>query len=186
MTLTEFEKKIHDILDNREKELAELTNKKEQTKEEITKAKEHISKAKKDNDYKAFNKAKQKLWELENTLEFQEERIEIIKAPTPDKYFSHVDTLDEILEDEINKVFKEAEPLIKQIDKILEKEIDIVVRASNLGTLMQKTLMDKLTVVNGRGVEYRVHQTHETLVAFDKVCDKYKYPKKEFRSLQRL
>ena len=59
MTLTEFEKKIHDILDNKEKELEELASKKEQTKEEITKAKELISKAKKDNDFKGFNKANQ-------------------------------------------------------------------------------------------------------------------------------
>ena len=175
MTLTEFEKKIHDILDSKEKELDELTSKKEQTKEEITKAKELISKAKKDNDFKAFNKAKQKLWELENTLEFYQERIEIVKAPTPDKYFSYVDTLDEILEDEINKVFKEAEPVIKQIDELLEKEIDMIVRASNLGTLMQKALMDKQIISNGRSVEYRVHQTYETLVAFDKVCNKHKY-----------
>ncbi len=175
MTLTEFEKKIHDILDSKEKELEELTSKKEQTKEEITKAKELISKAKKDNDFKAFNKAKQKLWELENTLEFYQERIEIVKAPTPDKYFNYVDTLDEILKDEINKLFKEAEPVIKQIDELLEKEIDIVVRVSNLGTLMQKALMDKLTVVNGKGVEYRVHQTYETLMAFDKVYTKHKY-----------
>lgn len=183
MRLEEFEKKIHDILDSKEKELDELTSKKEQTKEEITKAKELISKAKKDNDFKAFNKAKQKLWELENSLEFYQERIEIVKAPTPDKYFSYVDTLDEILEDEINKVFKEAEPVIKQIDELLEKEIDMVVRAGNLGTLMQKALMDKLTVVNGKGVEYRVHQTYETLMAFDKVCDKHKYPRKEHRSI---
>lgn len=174
MTLTEFEKKIHDILDSKEKELEELTSKKEQTKEEITKAKELISKAKKDNDFKAFNKAKQKLWELENTLEFYQERIEIVKAPTPDKYFSYVDTLDEILENEINKVFKEAEPVIKQIDELLEKEIDMIVRASNLGTLMQKALMDKQIISNGRSVEYRVNQTYETLVAFDKVCNKHK------------
>lgn len=175
MTLTEFEKKIHDILDSKEKELDELTSKKEQTKEEITKVKELISKAKKDNDFKAFNKAKQKLWELENTLEFYQERIEIVKAPTPDKYFSYVDTLDEILEDEINKVFKEAEPVIKQIDELLEKEIDMVVRASKLGTLMQKDLMDKQIISNKRSVEYRVNQTYETLIAFDKVYTKHRY-----------
>lgn len=185
MKLTEFEKKIHDILDNKEKELEELTSKKEQTKEEITKAKELISKAKKDNDFKGFNKAKQKLWKSENTLEFYQERIEIIKAPTPDKYFSYVDTLDEILEDEINKVLEEAEPVIKQIDELLEKETDIVVRASNLGILMQKELMDNLIISNGRGVEYRVNQIKETQAALDEVLDKHKYPKKQYRNLQR-
>lgn len=176
MTLTEFEKKIHDILDNKGKELEELASKKEQTKEEITKAKELISKAKKDNDFKGFNKAKQKLWELENTLEFYQERIEIIKAPTPDKYFSYVDTLDEILEDEINKVLEKAEPVIKQIDELLEKENDIVVRAGNLGRLMQRALMDDLIIANGRGVEYRPNPDVETLMAFDKVYTKHKYP----------
>ena len=184
MRLEEFEKQINDVINSKEKELDELTSKKEQTEEEITKAKELISKAKKDNDFKAYNKAKQKLWELENSLEFYQERIEIVKAPTPDKYFSYVNTLDEILEDEINKVFKEAEPVIKQIDELLEKETEIIVRASNLGTLMQKALMDKLILSNGRSVEYRVHQTYETLMAFDKVCDKHKYPRKEYRSLQ--
>ena len=176
MTLTEFEKKIHDILDNKGKELEELASKKEQTKEEITKAKELISKAKKDNDFKGFNKAKQKLWELENTLEFYQERIEIIKAPTPDKYFSYVDTLDEILEDEINKVLEKAEPVIKQIDELLEKENDIVVRAGNLGRLMQRALMDDLIIANGRGVEDRPNPDVETLMAFDKVYTQHKYP----------
>lgn len=176
MTLTEFEKKIHDILDNKEKELEELASKKEQTKEEITKAKELISKAKKDNDFKGFNKAKQKLWELENTLEFYQERIEIIKAPTPDKYFSHIDTLDEILEDEINKILEEAKPIIKQIDELFEKENDIVVRAGNLGSLMQKALMGDLILSNGRSVAYRLSQDVETLLAFEKVYKKYRYP----------
>ena len=92
MRLEEFEKKIHDIING--KELDELTSKQEQTKEEINKAKELINKAKKDNNFKAFNKAKQKLWELENTLEFNQERIEIVKAPTSDEYFSYIDTLD--------------------------------------------------------------------------------------------
>ena len=178
MRLEEFEKQINDVINSKEKELDELTSKKEQTKEEITKAKELISKAKKDNDFKAYNKAKQKLWELENSLEFYQERIEIVKAPTPDKYFSYVDTLDEILEDEINKVFKEAEPVIKQIDELLEKEIDMVVRASKLGTLMQKVLMGNEILANGRSVEYRVHQTYETLMAFDKVYTKHRYQNK--------
>ena len=142
MRLEEFEKKIYDIINDKEKELDELTSKQEQTKEEINKAKELINKAKKDNNFKAFNKAKQKLWELENTLEFNQERIEIVKAPTTDEYFSYIDTLDEILEDEINRVFEEAEPVIKQIDELLKKEIDIVVRAGKLGTLMHKALMN--------------------------------------------
>ena len=176
MTLTEFEKKIHDILDNKEKELKELTSKKEQTKEEITKAKELISKAKKDNDFKGFNKAKQKLWELENTLEFYQERIKFVEAPTPDKYFSHIDTLDEILEDEINKILEEAKPIIKQIDELFEKENDIVVRAGNLGNLMQKALMGDLILSNGRSVAYRLSQDVETLLAFEKVYKKYRYP----------
>lgn len=175
MTLKEFEKKIHGIINDREKELEGLASKKEQTKEEITKAKELISKANKDNDFKAFNKAKQKLWELENTLEFYQERIEIVKAPTPDKYFSYVDTLDEILEDEVNKVLEEAKPVIKQIDELLEKEIDIIVRGSKLGTLMQKVLMDKLIVVDGRSVQYKVYQNYETLMAVDKVYTKHRY-----------
>lgn len=175
MRLEEFEKQINDVINSKEKELDELTSKKEQTEEEITKAKELISKAKKDNDFKAFNKAKQKLWELENTLEFYQERIEIIKAPTPDKYFSYVDTLDEIVEDEINKLFKEAEPVIKQIDELLEKEIDMVVRAGNLGRSMQKALMNNLITSNGRGVEYRLNPTLETLMAFDKVYTKHRY-----------
>lgn len=183
MRLEEFEKQINDVINSKEKELEGLTSKKEKTKDEIIKAKELISKAKKDNDFKAFTKAKQKLWELENTLEFCQERIEIIKAPTPDKYFSYVDTLNEILEDEINKVFKEAEPVIKQIDELIEKETDLIVRASNLGTLMQKALMDKLIVSNGRTVEYNVHQTQETIVAFDSVCNKHKYPTKEYRNI---
>lgn len=176
MKLTEFEKKIHDILDNKEKELEELTIKKEQTKEEITKAKELINKAKKDNDFKTFNKAKQKLWELENTLEFYQERIKFVEAPTPDKYFSHIDTLDEILEDEINKILEEAKPIIKQIDELFEKENDIVVRAGNLGSLMQKALMGDLILSNGRSVTYRLSQDVETLLAFEKVYKKYRYP----------
>ena len=175
MRLEEYEKQINDVINSKEKELDELRSKKEQTEEEITKAKELISKAKKDNDFKAFNKAKQKLWELENTLEFYQERIEIIKAPTPDKYFSYVDTLDEIVEDEINKLFKEAEPVIKQIDELLEKEIDMVVRAGNLGRSMQKALMNNLITSNGRGVEYRLNPTLETLMAFDKVYTKHRY-----------
>lgn len=175
MRLEEFEKQINDVINSKEKELDELTSKKEQTEEEITKAKELISKAKKDNDFKAYNKAKQKLWELENTLEFYQERIEIIKAPTPDKYFSYVDTLDRVVEDEINKLFKEAEPVIKQIDELLEKEIDMVVRAGNLGRSMQKALMNNLITSNGRGVEYRLNPTLETLMAFDKVYTKHRY-----------
>ena len=175
MRLEEFEKKIHDIINGKEKELDELTSKQEQTKEEINKAKELINKAKKDNDFKAFNKAKQKLWELENTLEFNQERIEIVKAPTTDEYFSYIDTLDEIIEDEINRVFEEAEPVIKQIDELLKKEIDIVVRAGKLGTLMHKALMNNLLLSNGRVVEYNVHQTQETLMAFEKVYTKHRY-----------
>ena len=45
--------------------------------------------------------------------------------------------------------------------------------------------MDKLIVSNGWGVKYRVNQIKETLAAFDEVFDKHKYPKKQYRSLQR-
>ena len=176
MTLTEFEKKIHDILDNKEKELDELISKTKQTKEDINKAKELKNKAKKDNDFKTFNKAKQKLWELENTLEFYQERIKFVEAPTPDKYFSHIDTLDEILEDEINKILEEAKPIIKQIHELFEKENAIVVRAGKLGTLMQRALMGDLILSNGRSVAYRPAQDAETLLAFEKVYKEYRYP----------
>ena len=157
MRLEEFEKQINDVINSKEKELDELISKIKQTKEDI-------------------NKAKQKLWELENTLEFYQERIKFIEAPTPDKYFSYVDTLDEILEDEINKVLEKAKPVIKQIDELLEKENDIVVRAGNLGSLMQKALMGDLILSNGRSVTYRLSQDVETLLAFEKVYKKYKYP----------
>ena len=43
---------------------------------------------------------------------------------------------------------------------------------------MQKVLMDNKVVANGRSVEYRVDQTYETLVAFDKVYTKHRYQNK--------
>lgn len=175
MRLEEFEKQINDVINSKEKELDELTSKKEQTKEEITKVKVLIDKAKKDNDFKAYNKAKQKLWELENSLEFYQERIEMVKAPIPDEYFRYVDTLDEILEDEINRVLEEAKPLIKQIDEILEKEVDIMVRANTLGTLMHKALMNNLTIFNRQSVAYRTSQNYESLLALEKVYEKHRY-----------
>lgn len=175
MRLEEFEKQINDVINSKEKELDELISKTKQTKEDINKAKELKNKAKKDNDFKTFNKAKQKLWELENTLEFYQERTKFIEAPTPDKYFSHIDTLDEILEDEINKILEEAKPIIKQIDELFEKENDIVVRAGNLGSLMQKALMGDLILSNGRSVTYRPSQDVETLLAFEEVYKKYRY-----------
>ena len=84
--------------------------------------------------------------------------------------------MDEILEDEINKILEEAKPIIKQIDELFEKENDIVVRAGNLGNLMQKALMGDLILSNGRSVAYRLSQDVETLLAFEKVYKKYRYP----------
>ena len=176
MRIEEFEKQINDVINLKEKELDELTSKKEQTEEETTKAKELISKAKKDNDFKTYNKAKQKLWELENSLEFYQERIEMVKAPIPaDEYFNYFKTLDRILGEEMDKVLEEAEPLIKQLEYVLDKERDTYIKAMRLGDKIQSGLMDKRTVLNGTITEFRTRQNPKTQMAIEKVYIEHRY-----------
>ena len=160
MTLIEFEKKIHGIINDREKELEELNNKKVENEKKINEVKGVINKAKVDNNFKKHTEAKKKLGELENEQEFYTARMEILKAPIPhEEYFNYLDTLDEILGEEIDKVFEECKPVLKQVKNILTKERDIWLKAMALGDLMKKELINNNILLNGLSTGYRtVHK----------------------------
>ena len=174
MTLKEFEKKIHGIINDREKELEELNNKKLENENKINEVKSVINKAKVDNNFKKHNEAKKKLGELENEQEFYTARMEIVKSPIPhEEYFNYLDTLDEILGEEIDKVFEEFKPVLEQVENILTKERDIWVRAMVLGDLIKKELLNDSILSNGHSTSYRSIHKQKTYLAVEKCYYKH-------------
>lgn len=174
MTLIEFEKKIHGIINDREKELEELNNKKVENEKKINEVKGVINKAKVDNNFKKHTEAKKKLGELENEQEFYTARMEILKAPIPhEEYFNYLDTLDEILGEEIDKVFEEFKPVLEQVENILTKESDIWVRAMVLGDLIKKELLNDSILSNGHSTGYRTVHKLRTYLAVEECYYKH-------------
>lgn len=169
MTLKEFEKKIHGIINDREKELEELNNKKVENEKKINEVKGVINKAKVDNNFKKHTEAKKKLGELENEQEFYKERITMLEEPTPhEEYYSYLDTLDELLGEEIEGISEELKPVIKQVYHILNKERDVYLQAKRLGELMQHTMMKNKVIAGGRTTEFRSTQKLKSLIAVEK------------------
>lgn len=168
MTLKEFEKKIHGIINDREKELEELNNKKVENEKKINEVKSVINKAKVDNNFKKHNEAKKKLGELENEQEFYTARMEIVKSPIPhEEYYNYLDTLDEILGEEIDKVSEELKPVLEQVYNILTKEREIYLQSKRLGDLMVHTLMKDKVVAGGRITEFKPTQKLKSLIAIE-------------------
>ena len=174
MTLKEFEKKIHGIINDREKELEELNNKKVENEKKINEVKSVINKAKVDNNFKKHNEAKKKLGELENEQEFYTDRMRIVKSPIPhEEYFNYLDTLDEILGEEIDKVFEEFKPVLEQVENILTKERDIWVRAMVLGDLIKKELLNDSILSNGHSTSYRSTHNQKSYLAVEECYYKH-------------
>ena len=174
MTLKEFEKKIHGIINDREKELEELNNKKVENEKKINEVKGVINKAKVDNNFKKHTEAKKKLGELENEQEFYTARMEILKAPIPhEEYFNYLDTLDEMLGEEIDKVFEEFKPVLEQVENILTKERDIWVRAMVLGDLIKKELLNDSILSNGHSTSYRSIHNQKSYLAVEECYYKH-------------
>lgn len=174
MTLKEFEKKIHGIINDREKELEELNNKKVENEKKINEVKGIINKAKVDNNFKKHTEAKKKLGELENEQEFYTARMEILKAPIPhEEYFNYLDTLDEMLGEEIDKVFEEFKPVLEQVENILTKERDIWVRAMVLGDLIKKELLNDSILSNGHSTSYRTVHKQRTYLSVEECYYKH-------------
>ena len=174
MTLKEFEKKIHGIINDREKELEELNNKKVENEKKINEVKSVINKAKVDNNFKKHNEAKKKLGELENEQEFYTDCMRIVKSPIPhEEYFNYLDTLDEILGEEIDKVFEEFKPVLEQVENILTKERDIWVRAMVLGDLIKKELLNDSILSNGHSTSYRSTHNQKSYLAVEECYYKH-------------
>ena len=175
MTLTEFEKKIQAIIDSREKELEELNSKTVGTGKKINELKETITKAKHENNFKKHNEAKQKLWELENELKFYQDHIEVVQAPIPpQEYFSYQDELDEIIGEEIEKIYEEFKPILEEVNRLLSKENDIWVRGGQLGYLMQEKLINNNIIHGGNSTSFRTTNNVKTLLSLEKCIWDYK------------
>ena len=75
----------------------------------------------------------------------------------------------------MDRVLEEAEPLIKQLEYVLDKERDTYIKSMRLGDKIQSGLMDKRTVLNGTITEFRTRQNPKTQMAIEKVYIEHRY-----------
>ncbi|MGX7112543.1 hypothetical protein [Gemella cuniculi] len=170
MKIEDLEKEINSLIEDREKAKEEVKKELQKNQNEISNLIKERTEAERNNDFKTFNKIKTKIDEKKKEKEFIQNRLENLNQPiyNGDEYFSKIKEIENSITEEIEELYKQAKPLVDNLENILLRERRIDDKANQLVEVMKSELINNDNILNGQGT---THTIRKVLKAFQYAHD---------------